>query len=1217
MANSNESTLKLKADISGLKQGIAEANRQIKLANSQFDAAASAMDDWNRSADGLTSKINQLETVYEQENRKLELLRQQYELTAQAYGANSREAENLQIKINRQQTVINNTARDIETYRSRLHDLETAASSAGNSVGNSGGAFEQLSAKIKEQENELAGLKDRYKEYVLSGDQASDEAQELARQIQELSGELNANRQRMSEADNAADELTDSLDDVGDGSESAVGGIDAFKVALGNLVSDGIKMAINAIKDFVKESLEIGKNFDAQMSKVGAISGATGEELEQLSEKAEEMGATTKFTATEAGQAFEYMAMAGWKPHEMLEGIDGVMSLAAASGEDLATTSDIVTDALTAFGYGAEDAGHFADVLAVASSNANTNVGMMGETFQYVAPVAGALGYTAEDVAESIGFMANAGIKSSNAGTTLRSIMTRLSTDAGASSKSLGALGTLTEKLGVQFYNADGSARDFNDVIEEARAAWQGLTDEEQTNYAKKIAGQNAISGWMALMNASADDVTKLEDALVNCDGAADAMAETMLDNLAGDMTLLDSKIEGIQLALYKKFEPALRTGAAALDKLADGLSWFIENGSPIIGIITSVGTAIGAFMIYLKREAIVTAFTAAITGVKTAFLGLNAVMAANPIGIVIAAVSALVAAFVYFWNTSEEFRNFWIGLWDEIQKTATKYIDAVVSAFTGVWDGIKEGAKAAGDYFSDVWSGVKEFFVGFWGEIQKTVTKYIDAVVSAFTGVWDYFSDLWSRVSGFIKLKSSLIEDFFLEIWDGIKKVFAPSVEFFEKIIRGIAEFYKAYINIIIGLAKGCWNIIKRVFEVVGEWFNKKVIQPVAKFFEKLWSDISDAAKSAWDAVSGAFKAAAGWFDTNVIQPVKNFFADLWDGISDAARKTWTAVSDAFKNAADWFGDKIITPVGDFFAGMWEGLKKGAADAWDGITSIFAVVADWFREKFTKAWEAVKNVFSAGGKIFDGIKEGIAETFKTVVNGLIEAMNRVISIPFNKINEMLNKIRNISILDIQPFADMWPEDPLAVPQIPQLARGGVLKRGQMALLEGRGAEAIVPLEKNILWIRKVAAEMEEGLEDALGLGKRTSRSNEIAGALESTNAILKEAQKNPVNIRSIADEVAGAVSGAIAFNDKISPKTASGSDKIVTAIDKTNAILASTQGITSDIYTGIGKNSDEIIRAIVSRSRSPVIDAAALANQLVNPMNAAFGRMIAQRGRA
>lgn len=286
----------------------------------------------------------------------------------------------------------------------------------------------------------------------------------------------------LDEARSRAKNFTEKIESVGSGlkdiAEPAVKGFQAVE-GVGkkarNIAVKGMKgflTAATAVSGFGATAVKAGMDFDSTMSQVSAVSGATGDDFEELRKKALEMGATTQFSASEAAQAMTYMGMAGWKSGDMLNGISGIMDLAAASGEDLATTSDIVTDALTAFGLTAKDSGHFADVMAVAASNANTDVGMMGETFKYVAPAAGALGYTVDDTALAIGLMANSGIKASQAGTSLRSILTRLSTDAGASSQKLGALGVLTEKLGVEFYNTDGSARDLNDVLMDSRKAW-------------------------------------------------------------------------------------------------------------------------------------------------------------------------------------------------------------------------------------------------------------------------------------------------------------------------------------------------------------------------------------------------------------------------------------------------------------------------------------------------------------------------------------------------------------------------------------------------------------------------------------------------------------------------------------------------------------------------------------------------------------------------
>ena len=264
-------------------------------------------------------------------------------------------------------------------------------------------------------------------------------------------------------------------------------GVDALGKGLSvtGKVLGGVATGVTALGG---AAVKVGSDFESGMSQVQAVSGASGEELERLKEKAKEMGASTKFSATESAEALNYMAMAGWKTEDMLGGIEGIMNLAAASGEDLASTSDIVTDALTAFGMSASDSTHFADILAAASSNANTNVGMMGETFKYVAPLAGSLGYSAEDTATAIGLMANAGIKGSQAGTSLRSIMTRLAKPTKDSQMAMDA-------LGLSITDSTGKMKPLSEIVVDMRKGFSGLTEDEKASYAAMLGGQEAMSG--------------------------------------------------------------------------------------------------------------------------------------------------------------------------------------------------------------------------------------------------------------------------------------------------------------------------------------------------------------------------------------------------------------------------------------------------------------------------------------------------------------------------------------------------------------------------------------------------------------------------------------------------------------------------------------------------------------------------------------------------
>ncbi len=371
---------------------------------------------------------------------------------------------------------------------------------------------------------------------------------------------------------------------------------------------------------------KLGLDFQSAMSEVGAISGATGEDLAILEKKARDMGATTKFSASDAADGLKYMAMAGWDTNAMLEGLDGVLALAAASGEDLGMVSDIVTDSMTAFGLQANEAGHFADVLAKASSSSNTNVGLMGETFKYVAPLAGSLGYSIEDTALGIGLMANAGIKGSQAGTALRSMLTRLVKPTKES-------GTAMDTLGITMTNTDGSMKSLADVMQDLRVAFADLDPDQQAFYAAQIAGQEAMSGFLAIVNASDSDFSNLQRNINNSTGAAKEMSDMMQDNLKGRWEEFKSALEEVALQIYDLLLPALESwlkkGQAFIDwfsELDDGTKKTILN---VAGFAAALGPALligGKFAnsigsiagLFTKFSGAATVATGATTGLTT-----------------------------------------------------------------------------------------------------------------------------------------------------------------------------------------------------------------------------------------------------------------------------------------------------------------------------------------------------------------------------------------------------------------------------------------------------------------------------------------------------------------------------------------------------------------------------------------------------------------------
>ena len=509
-----------------------------------------------------------------------------------------------------------------------------------------------LADSISATKEKLATLKtaaEQANTALANGDITQQQYDALQREIVETENEL---KRLETEAKNAGSALQ-KIGDAGEVLQNVGGKISGAGEKLLPITAGVTALGTAAVKT--------ASDFDSAMSKVAAVSGATGDDLQAVRDKAREMGSKTKFSASEAAEAMNYMAMAGWKTNDMLSGIDGIMNLAAASGEDLATTSDIVTDALTAFGLTAADSGHFADVLAAASSNANTNVSMLGESFKYCAPIAGALGFSCEDTAEALGLMANAGIKSTQSGTSMRSIMTALSGDVKFCSAAFGEMEIATS-------NSDGSMRSLSDILADCRVAFDQMSESEKASAAETLVGKNAMSGFLALMNAAPADIDKLSGAIANCDGTSLSMAETMQDNLAGQLTILKSQLEELAISFGEILMPVIRDIITKIQGFVDKLNaldpatkqTIIKVGlmaaalGPLLIVVGKTISSIGSMMTFISK------IPTMIAGAKTAFSTLGATIGgiSAPVVAVVAIIATLVAAFVHLWNTNEDFKN-------------------------------------------------------------------------------------------------------------------------------------------------------------------------------------------------------------------------------------------------------------------------------------------------------------------------------------------------------------------------------------------------------------------------------------------------------------------------------------------------------------------------------------------------------------------------------
>lgn len=589
----------------------------------------------------------------------------------------------------------------------------------------------------------------------------------------------------------------------------------AGKAAKGIGIAFGAASA--AITAGLGAAIKVGADFEAQMSTVGAISGASADNMELLGAKAKEMGIKTKFSATEAGQAMEYMAMAGWKTEDMLNGVEGIMNLAAASGEDLAAVSDIVTDAMTAFGLAADQSGRFADVLAAASSNSNTNVGLMGETFKYVAPVAGAMKFSIEDTAVAIGLMANAGIKGSQAGTALRATLSRLAKPPKEAAEAM-------EALHLSVTNSDGSFKSFGQIISEIRDKFGQLNDSQKTMYASMLGGQEAMSGLLAIVNASDSDFNKLTEAINASAGSAEKMANIKLDNLQGQITLLKSSLEGLGVAVYESNNTAL-TGAVELAK--EYVNQFTDafNNGGFSGLIEQAGVIFADIAAKIAEQAptLIEAAKNLIISFVTALSENDEQIANAAVSIIETLVNGIISAAPNLLTASMNIIvSLCQGLTQSLPGLIPIMVEAVLTMADTLLDNVDTMIDAGVDLLLALADGIIKALPDLIDKVPVIIEKLITALLKAVPKMYKAAGQLFGGlISGAIAVAPRL-------------------VTMVVKLVHIIRDAFKTWltqtmpsvgINLVKGLIKGITDNWHWVTAKIKEWC-KGILDNVKAFF-------------------------------------------------------------------------------------------------------------------------------------------------------------------------------------------------------------------------------------------------------------------------------------------------------------------------------------------------------------------------------------------------
>lgn len=920
-------------------------------------------------------------------------------------------------------------------------------------------------SSTKEKLDALKQAQAQAKEQLENGDLGQDKYDALQREIIETEQELKRLQQEATTTSTALakiDEIGGKMENLGNSIAGVGKTIMPISTAVGGLGIAAVKTAAD---------------FDSAMSQVAAVSGATGDDLQSLRDKAREMGEKTKFSASEAAQAMNYMAMAGWKSKDMISGIDGIMNLAAASGEDLATTSDIVTDALTAFGLSAADSGHFADILAAASSNANTNVSMMGETFKYCAPIAGALGFSAEDTAEAIGLMANAGIKSSQAGTALRTIMNNLAGEVKISGQTIGDVTIATT-------NADGSMRSLSDILADCRVAFGGLTESEKAQAAESLVGKNAMSGFLALMNAAPADIEKLSGAIDNCDGTAEKMAATMQDNLMGQLTILKSQLEELAISFGEMLMPAIRNIVTKIQEFVDKLNGMDEGTREMVLKIGLLVAALGPFLVILgttiakigtamkgfvqlangfnKLKVAVQGGTGLFGKLGAAIGGISA-----PVVAVVAVIGTLVAAFLHLWNTNEGFREAIIGTWNTIKETVSTFCQGIVDRLNALgfsFQNITEVLSAVWNGFcsllAPVFEGAFQAIAVVLSTVLNVITGILDVFIGLFTGNWSQmwtgiqtiFSGVWEGIKGVLSAAVGIIQgivDVFLgwfgtswsEVWTNIKT-------FFEGIWNGIVSFFS-------GIWETITNVVQTGIMLIGSILSA-AFDIITLPFQFIWENCKEIIVSVWNTIKSVVSSAIG--------AVSSVISSVMSVIQNVISTIWTAISTKISTVLNTIKSVVTT--------IFNAIKSVASSVWNGIKSAISTVVDGIKSKVSSVFNAVKSTVTS---IFNGIKS----TTTSVWNGIKTAIITPIEAAKNTIKGIVDKITGffsgmkISLPHIKlPHFKISGSLSIAPPSVPHLSidwykEGGIMTRPTLFGMNGTnlmaggeaGAEAILPLK--------------------------------------------------------------------------------------------------------------------------------------------------------------
>ena len=719
---------------------------------------------------------------------------------------------------------------------------------------------------------------------------------------------------------------------------------------------------------------KVGGDFEAQMSRVKAISGATGSSFEELRQQAIDLGAKTAFSAKESAAGMENLASAGFNAKEIMEAMPGLLDLAAVSGGDVALASENAATALRGFNLDASQSGHVANVFAKAAADTNAEVGDMGEAMKYIAPVANSMGLSIEEVSAAIGIMSDAGIKGSQAGTSLRGALSRLA-------KPTDAMQAKMDELGLSFYDSEGKMKPLKDQIGMLKDAFKGLTPEQQQNALVTLYGQESLSGMLALIDKGPDKLGKLTDSLKNSDGAADKMARTMQDNMNSSLEQMMGALESAAIVIQKVMAPAVRKIADAVSGMVD---MFVSAPEPVQKMIVVIGLIVAAIgpLLVIFGQAVVT-----IQRVKVGFMALQAGLALMetslaavilPVLGIVAAIAAVIVIGVLVYKNWDKIVAFGKKAWANI----TKFVSDAAKAIKEKWGDITQ-------WFSDTWNNIKNGAKGLWDGTIQGAKDAVDSVKNAWNGIKEWFANLWKGTTSGLA-----------SAWDSVTTTLAPFVETIKSIFQPILDFFS-----------GLWGQVQTIFGSAWEIIKTVVMGPVLLLIDLITGDFNQFKEDfamLWQTLFTNIQTLV----TTYVQIIVGFFTAWGQTVSNI----WTTVVDTIQSLWGSFTTWVINMAKSIVDGIvngWNSFKQGTIDLWNATVQWIKDTWASFKQWVVDSANAIVNGVKQG---WENLKQGTIDLWNGMINGLKgiwDGLKQSVSNLIDNVKTTFNNLKNINLLDI------------------------------------------------------------------------------------------------------------------------------------------------------------------------------------------------------------